>query len=666
MMFAPLRRSFTLKFVAAVMATTFIAVLVSGMANLAYDIHDFQSEVVADLTTQAKILGQINIAALEFDDRRSAQVTLNELRSRPAVLAAAIYRSDGRLFSAYVSDKAGGADGAAATAGAPGVHMAGNEVRVIQRITRGAEDIGAIDMRATYPMAERISRNIRMLAAVIIASLLVAAVVSLWLQAAVTRPVREMTASVRRLIASRDFTKRVTRTTDDEIGLLVDAFNTMLSELGNHSALLERTNGVLQKEVAERIKADQALQELNGVLEQRIVERSLALERANEQLRQAQKMEAIGQLTGGVAHDFNNVLQVISGNLQLLAMALPADQKAQQRIRTAKSATERGAKLSSQLLAFARKQPLRPAPTDLSAVLGNMEDMFRRALGEGIEIRTFAEAGLWTTLVDPYQIENVILNLAINARDAMKGHGRLTIEAANVTLDDSYVAQAAEVEAGSYVMLVISDTGCGMPPAVIERAFEPFFTTKPEGQGTGLGLSMAFGFVKQSRGHIKIYSEVDVGTSIKIYLPRSQGAAEKPVDPTAGEIVGGSETILVVEDDQAVRLTVVDTLRGLGYHVLSANDGEAGLAVLEQGTAVDMLFTDVVMPGPVKSTELARRARQLLPRIAVLFTSGYTQNAIVHGGRLDAGVELISKPYQRADLARKIRQVFAQPTRADA
>jgi CheY-like chemotaxis protein/nitrogen-specific signal transduction histidine kinase len=402
------------------------------------------------------------------------------------------------------------------------------------------------------------------------------------------------------------------------------------------------------------------LRELNGTLEHRIADRTAELGRAHEQLRQSQKLEAIGQLTGGVAHDFNNVLQVIMSNLQMLQMTSAGDADAQRRLEAASFAADRGAKLSSQLLAFARRQPLKPLSVNLGRVLRGMDDLLRRALGETVHVETVVAGGLWATLVDPHQLENVILNLSINARDAMDGAGRLTLELGNAMLDDTYVANERDVPAGQYVMLGISDNGCGMPPDVLERAFEPFFTTKREGEGTGLGLSMAYGFVKQSHGHIRIYSEVGNGTTIKIYLPRcfqpETELDEAPVD----RVVGGVETILVVEDDPAVQATTVDILSALGYRVLKANDGQSALTVLQSGVAIDLLFTDVVMPGPVRSPELARQAKLLLPQLEVLYTSGYTQNAIVHGGRLDPGVELISKPYRREDLARKIRMMFAR------
>lgn len=386
-------------------------------------------------------------------------------------------------------------------------------------------------------------------------------------------------------------------------------------------------------------------------------QRQDALAQAHEALRHSQKMEAVGNLTGGVAHDFNNLLQVIGGNLQLLAKDVAGNEKAEQRLRNALAGVSRGSKLASQLLAFGRRQPLAPRVINLGRFARNMDDMLRRALGDGIEIETVVSGGLWNTLADPFQIENAVLNLAINARDAMGGHGKLTIEAGNASLDDSY-ADRHNISAGQYVMLAVTDTGCGMPPEVIEQAFEPFFTTKPEGRGTGLGLSMVYGFVKQSNGHIKIYSELGHGTTIRVYLPRVRQAEDIATHIDTGPIVGGTETILVVEDDEEVRSTVVEMLSELGYRVLRASDAQGALAIVESGIPIDILFTDVVMPGPLRSPEMARKTQERLPNIAVLFTSGYTDNAIVHGGRLDDGIDLLSKPYTREELARKVRHVL--------
>ncbi|MFB1480444.1 PAS domain-containing protein [Corallococcus sp. RDP092CA] len=379
-----------------------------------------------------------------------------------------------------------------------------------------------------------------------------------------------------------------------------------------------------------------------------------------EQLRQAQKMEAVGKLTGGVAHDFNNLLQVVGGNLQLLQRDVAGNERGMQRVRSALGAVERGARLSGQLLAFSRRQPLEPRSLSLSRLVRGMDDLLRRALGEDIEVETVIGGGLWNTLADPHQLENVILNLAINARDAMRGSGKLTLELSNASLDDHYAQANPEVMPGAYVLLAVSDTGGGMTPEVMERAFEPFFTTKAEGRGTGLGLSMVYGFVKQSGGHVKLYSELGHGTTVKVYLPRAYQPEAPVTEVVAGPVEGGRETILAVEDDAEVRATVVELLTELGYRVLRAGDGQSALSILRSGVAVDLLFTDVVMPGPVRSPELARQAKALQPDIEVLFTSGYTENAIVHGGRLDPGVSLLSKPYRREDLARKVRALLDQ------
>ncbi|NNG22655.1 PAS domain S-box protein [Telluria aromaticivorans] len=388
-------------------------------------------------------------------------------------------------------------------------------------------------------------------------------------------------------------------------------------------------------------------------------EAAAAMRRTEQALQQSQKMETIGKLTGGVAHDFNNLLQVIAGNLQLLGTDVASNPRAQRRIDNAMGGVLRGAKLASQLLAFGRRQALEPKVVRIGRNVAAMDDMLRRALGEAIETETVIQAGLWNAFVDISQVENAILNLCINARDAMDGAGKLTIEVGNAQLDDHYAETHPEVTPGQYVMIAVSDTGSGMPPDVVAQAFEPFFSTKAEGKGSGLGLSMVYGFAKQSGGHVKIYSEMGFGTTVKMYLPRSLEAEDALAPVDLREPKGGTETILVAEDDEGVRETVVDMLGELGYRVLKAPDAASAMAIVSSGIPIDLLFTDVVMPGPLRSPDLARKAREAIPNLAVLFTSGYTENAIVHGGRLDAGVELLGKPYTRAALASKIRHVLA-------
>jgi PAS domain S-box-containing protein len=382
---------------------------------------------------------------------------------------------------------------------------------------------------------------------------------------------------------------------------------------------------------------------------------------AEEQLRQAQKMEAIGQLTGGIAHDFNNLLMVISGHVESLLRHLPenVDENLRRSANAALRASDRAAVLTHRLLAFARRQALDPQSLSLNTMITGMYEMLRRTLGERVEIETVLGNGLWATFVDPNQLEGSLLNLAINARDAMPDGGKLTIEAANVYLDDAYAA-TAEVPPGQYVGVFVSDTGAGMAPEVISRAFEPFFTTKEVGQGTGLGLSQVYGFVKQSGGHVNIYSEVGAGTTVKLYLPRYYSDENAADDrPTTASIPRGrEETILVAEDDSEVRSFTVETLRELGYRVVAAMDGHTALRLLDAHREIALLFTDVGLPGGMNGRQLADEAQRRRSRLKVLFTSGYARNAIVHHGRLDPGVELIAKPFTFSTLATTVRRIL--------
>jgi len=379
-----------------------------------------------------------------------------------------------------------------------------------------------------------------------------------------------------------------------------------------------------------------------------------------ERLRQAQKLEAVGQLTGGVAHDFNNLLTVILGNAELLSESLTDQQQLRLLAEMTATAAERGAELTNRLLAFARRQALQPQRLDINKLIAGMDGLLRRTVTEDIEIEMVRAAGLWHTEVDSGQLEVALLNLVINARDAMPNGGRLTIETANARFDEAYAAVHDEAAAGQYVMVSVSDTGHGMPPDVVARAFEPFFTTKEVGKGSGLGLSMVYGFVKQSGGHANVYSELDEGTTVRLYFPRAAQAHGPEVSlPGASPAAeGGSEYILVVEDDALVREHLLAQLKGLGYRVSGAASGREALEFLRQMSDVDLLFTDVVMPGGMNGRELADAARELRPELRVLFTSGYSENAIVHHGRLDAGVHLLSKPYRRQELAAKVRKVL--------
>ena len=385
-----------------------------------------------------------------------------------------------------------------------------------------------------------------------------------------------------------------------------------------------------------------------------------------DQLRHAQKMEAVGQLTGGVAHDFNNLLTVVLGNLELLRDGAGADRAGRPFIDIAIRAGERGAELTQRLLAFSRRHPLRPAATDVNAAIAGAIELIRRTLREDIALSTALDHGTWRALVDPGQLENALVNLAVNAQDAMPAGGELTIESGNVRLDTDYARRNAEVPSGDYVMIAVTDSGIGMPQDVLRRAFEPFFTTKVVGKGSGLGLSMIYGFAKQSGGHVKIYSEVGHGTTVRIYLPRlaadDEEDAPAPAAAAPARATGG-ETILAVEDDPDVRQYVTHALRRAGYAVLEAENGPAALEILEGGIPIDLLFTDVIMPGGMNGRDLADRAAAIRPRLKVLFSSGYSENAIIHHGRLDKGVSFLGKPYTRDDLARKVRDVLDAPHR---
>jgi signal transduction histidine kinase len=401
-------------------------------------------------------------------------------------------------------------------------------------------------------------------------------------------------------------------------------------------------------------RSQQQLTAANAALVSEIATR----ETAEAQVRQMQKMEAIGQLTGGIAHDFNNMLAIVTSAMNLIQRKLArGETEIGQFVESALDATQRAANLTQRLLAFSRQQPLAPQVVDANRLLAGMSDLLRRALGEHVAIETVLGGGLWKTNADPSQIENAVLNLAVNARDAMPDGGRLTIETANCHLDDDYAARHAEVEAGQYVLIAVTDTGTGMPPDVAARAFDPFFTTKPVDKGTGLGLSQVFGFVRQSGGHVKIYSEVGQGTTIKIYLRRHFGEDEHSPTASTPSKTGAGETILLVEDDERVRLLTVVMLRDLGYVVVHAATAEDALRQLEAHPEVTLLFTDIVMPG-MNGRKLADQALRLRPGLKLLFTTGFTRNAVVHNGVLDHGANFLAKPFTIDQLAEKLRGVL--------
>ncbi|MFJ2409982.1 ATP-binding protein [Pseudomonas sp. NPDC087814] len=422
----------------------------------------------------------------------------------------------------------------------------------------------------------------------------------------------------------------------------------------------QRPAGVLAivVETTEHMISERLRQELTHNLEQRVAAEVQARSAAEEQLRQSQKLEAIGGLTGGVAHDFNNLLQVVAGNLHLLARHEPDNPQVQRRVSAAIAAVERGAKLTSQLLAFARRQPLSPAVYNPLRIYEGLGELLQRALGETIHIDVQLPQDPWCINVDRNQLENALLNLAINARDAMKGEGVIRITGENIILNPPDCA-GKSINPGEYVRLAVADSGAGMSATILARAFEPFFTTKPNGHGTGLGLSMVFGFVRQSGGHVEVESVEGSGTVVQMYFPRNLGEPENhdaPVELT--QPTGGHETILVVEDNEGVRAAAVELLEQSGYTVLTAEDGDRAMLMLQAGLQPDLIFTDVVMPGRVKSTDLAEWARRQVPAIAVLFTSGHTRDILSSNHLLGNDIHLLSKPYGPDDLAQRVRSVL--------
>jgi signal transduction histidine kinase len=403
--------------------------------------------------------------------------------------------------------------------------------------------------------------------------------------------------------------------------------------------------------------AAQEVQSLNEALQSRICEVEEARRQTEQLLRQAQKMEAIGQLTGGIAHDFNNLLAGITGSLELLGRRLEQGrlENLPRYVTAAQGATKRAAALTHRLLAFSRRQELSPVATDVNRVVSDVEDMIRRSVGAHITLNVIGAGGLWTTMVDRNQLENAILNLCINARDAMPGGGQLTIETSNKWLDEQ-VAQDRDVAPGQYIALCVTDTGTGMTPEVLARAFDPFFTTKPEGRGTGLGLAMVHAFARQAGGQVRIYTELHRGTTICIYLPRHRGAPERDsVQMSTGTWKAlHEETILVVDDEPTVRMWVGEALSDAGYHVVEAGDGPTALALLKTSARFDLLITDFSLPGGFTGRHLAESARTVREDLHVLFITGYAENAVIEGGHLPAGSQVLAKPFTMEALTRAV------------
>jgi signal transduction histidine kinase/ActR/RegA family two-component response regulator len=585
-------------YLASIAAACFL--LFFGLATIVYGTRNYDRQITQDAVIQGRILASAVSAALAFDDRKTAQDYVDSLAFNPSVEAAAIYDRKGQQFVHYVRP------GGSAPQRVPrhATSLTADRVRIVVPVTEKGRNLGAVYLERLVEPATRRFLRFGLIAILVSMSAIILAILAI---------------SQRALAMAN-------------------------TELERRAVELSSANAELRVQIEEREKAEAAL-------------------------RQAQKMEAIGQITGGVAHDFNNLLQIIIGSLGSLRRRsgrwkLGADviRDFDRFLDGAEEGARRAAALTRQLLAFSRRQPLQPEAVDVNRLVARMTSLLTRTLGETIEIETVLTGGIWRVLTDPNQLESAILNLAVNARDAMPHGGKLTIETANTHFDEAYVEPYEQLEAGQYVMIAVTDSGTGMDIATLAQAFEPFFTTKTGGHGTGLGLSQVYGFIKQSGGHTKIYSESGQGTTVKLYLPRTQvdrdAAEDHMATPDTHAAAAGGETILVVEDEEKVRAASVEMLEELGYRVLEASDGPSALKLLDGKPAIDLLFTDVVLPSGMNGKQLADEIRRELPTVKVLYTTGYARNAIVHHGRLDPGVELITKPFSYTELADKIRAVL--------
>ncbi len=644
----PFRHKLTLIFT----LTSGLALLLACAAFLAYDIVSFRARMVGDLETLAQVVGDNSTAALTFNDPEAAEEVLGALRAKRDITAAFLFMPDGRIFASY---RRPGTPGPAPvrTIETGGYRFEGEHLEVFRTIQLGDQAAGVVCIRSDLSeMNERLEHYGAAVGVVLIVCALAALVISSRLQGIVSRPIVDLATIARVVSVHRDYSVRAVESGNDEVAALTQAFNGMLSQIQMRDSALQAAHDELERRVEER----------TAELVREIAERQQAqeaLRQSEEQLRHSQKMEAVGRLAGGIAHDFNNLLTAVTGYSQLLLMRLPVDDSLRSCAQQIRKASDRATALTRQLLAFSRKQLLEPKVVDLGVLVANMDAMLRRVIGEDIHLVSASEPGLGHVKADPGQIEQVLLNLVVNARDAMPKGGTLTLRSANLTIPNERARPEFPDSPGDYVLLEVSDTGCGMAPDVKSHIFEPFFTTKAKGKGTGLGLSMVYGIVKQSGGHIWVRSESGRGATFTILLPRVEGAAEEiPQQQAAAAPARGSETILLVEDEEVVRGLARDILEMNGYTVLEAAHGHDAIAVSKRHRGpIHLMLTDVVMPH-MNGREVFERLVPFRPDLKVLYMSGYAESGIVHDGAIDPGTAFIPKPFTPEALSAKVREVL--------
>ncbi|MFI5182026.1 MAG: ATP-binding protein [Thermoanaerobaculia bacterium] len=643
----PPARSLKQKVMFVILGTTGVALLFAFAAHVLLQFFTTRNEVLLEMSSMADVVAANSTAALAFDDARAAEQTLSSLRVRSSIEAAALYGRSGAVFATFhrigselvVIPPGPGPDGH---------RFEGGHLVLVRGVMLDGERVGTLFLRTD--MSEAFDREVKYAGAIsllLIASGLVAFLVASRLQRVVSRPILELTNAARSVSERRDFSVRVPFDAPDEIGSLSSAFNTMLGQIQAHETALEAARRDLEAKVRD--------------LEHEITQRKQAeeaLKKSEEQLAQAQKMEAIGRLAGGVAHDFNNLLTVINGYSDLLLRENAGDRRFQEKLEEIRHAGERAAGLTTQLLAFGRKQMIAPRILDMVAVIGSAQKMLHRLIGEDIHITVTLDPRPMSVLADPGQLDQVILNLAANARDAMPQGGELSIDVSTVTFAKSS-PRWPEVLPGAYVSIRFADTGFGMDPETLSHVFEPFFTTKEVGKGTGLGLSTVYGIVKQNHGHITVDSFRGHGTTFEILFPALSAEADgRHLSGARPRLAGGSETVLIVEDEGALRGLVLRVLRDSGYVVLEAPDGPAALAVADAHEGpIHLVLTDIVLPG-MNGRLLAEALAARRPGIKILFMSGYTDEVISHQGLIDEGIPFIAKPFKPSDVASMIRTIL--------